>query len=131
MSGGESRGSHTGRRLARRRGRGEAPELTRHRRLQVAVLYPESSHPDSAKIVAGIDPIDRAGDSPSARGDEARTAGWSADAYGYMLRALQAEGFDVVEVGIGFDTLHRLDDLTCDVAVNLCDGCTLDGEPGV
>lgn len=94
--------------------------MTRHRRLQVAVLYPESSHHDSTQEA-----------SPLARGDEANTAGWSADAYTQMIRALAAEGFDVVEVGIGFATLHRIDELTCDVVVNLCDGCTLDGEPGV
>lgn len=94
--------------------------MTRRRRLQVAVLYPESSHPESSQEAA-----------PAARGDEARTSGWSGDAYGYMLRALAAEGFEVLEVGVDFGTLDRIDALTCDVAVNLCDGCTLDGEPGV
>lgn len=94
--------------------------MTRRRRLKVAVLYPESSHPDGSG-----EP------SPTARGDEANTAGWTSDAYTHMLRALEAEGCEVTEVGIDFATLGRIDDLTCDVAVNLCDGCTLDGEPGV
>lgn len=86
----------------------------------MAVLYPESSHPDGSK-----EP------SPNARGDEANTSGWSSEAYTHMLRALEAEGYEVSEVGIDFATLHRIDALACDVAVNLCDGCTLDGEPGV
>lgn len=94
--------------------------MTRRRRLKVAVLYPESSHPDGE-----CEP------SPAARGDEANTAGWTSEAYTHMLRALAAEGCEVTEVGIDFSTLDRIDALTCDVAVNLCDGCTLDGEPGV
>lgn len=48
-----------------------------------------------------------------------------------MIRALEVEGCAVTEVGVSFATLDRLDTLTADLAVNLCDGCTLDGEPGV
>jgi D-alanine-D-alanine ligase len=104
--------------------------LARRRRLQVAVLYPESSLPDSYRDeTTSVDPV--APEDHGARGDEAKTCGWSGDAYGHMLRALEAEGCEVQQVGIGFATLGRIDDLEVDVAVNLCDGCTLDGEPGV
>lgn len=91
----------------------------RRERLQVAVLFPESTS------------VDAEGRFESARGDEARTVEWSSDAYAQMMRALEAEGFGIIEVGIGFGTLDRIDALKADVAVNLCDGCTLDGEPGV
>jgi D-alanine-D-alanine ligase len=84
--------------------------------MRVAILYPEA---------------DPNGTTSQARGDEAQTLEWSMDTWDGFLASLAAEGWEPIEVGISFSTLGRIAELDADVVLNLCDGCTVDGEPGV
>lgn len=111
-----SRGARMARRSTTKRTR-KTSETRRSRKapaLRVAILYPESD----PTLVRG-------------RGDEPASLDWSIDTYGQFREALESLGWDPVDVGIGFATLSRLAELDCDVAINLCDGSTIDGEPGV
>lgn len=77
---------------------------------------------------------------PPGRGDEAWTppvcgrgdaAGAHGDAAAAMAALARALGHEVVVVRLAYPTLDRLDDLRCDVALNLCEGLGRDGFPGV
>ncbi|MCO5168328.1 MAG: hypothetical protein M9894_18465 [Planctomycetes bacterium] len=74
---------------------------------------------------------------PPGRGDEAWTppAGAHgpahADAASAVAALARALGHEVEVLRLTYPTLDRLDDLRCDVAVDLCEGLGRDGFPGV